>query len=183
MRPEWKGDAVRDRYEMALLRAAMDLGRPVLGVCRGLQLINVAFGGTLHQDIVMQQPGAQVHRDWERYDKVQHDITFEPDSWLRQTYAGRTGGRVNSVHHQGIAKLGAGLRVEARSVPDGVIEAVRYGTAPFVYAVQWHPEFQDPADRTLLDTAPLRNLFLEAATTARHQQSGAPVPRYPGASI
>lgn len=154
-RPEWKGDAVRDRNETALIRAAMEMDKPVLGVCRGLQMINVALGGTLQQDIIG-------HRDYEKYDKLQHDVTFEPGSLLGQRYGG-TGGRVNSVHHQGINRLAPELIVEARAVPDGVIEAVRYAGEPFVYAVQWHPEFQKPSDTGLLDTAPLREMFFEAA--------------------
>ncbi len=180
LRPEWKGDEVRDRYEAGLIDAAMALDRPILGVCRGLQMLNVAFGGTLYQDIATQHEGAQVHRDWDRYDQVQHDITIEPGSWLSGLRTGSTA-RVNSVHHQGVKQLARGLRVEARSIPDGMVEAVRYepeGAAPdtpFVYAVQWHPEFQDPADRALLETEPLRDMFLEAAEARRNRRpTGAP---------
>lgn len=179
LRPEWKGDGVRDRYEAGLIDAAMALDRPILGVCRGLQMLNVAFGGTLYQDIATQHEGAQVHRDWERYDQLQHDIAIEPRSWLSGMRPGSTA-RVNSVHHQGVKQLARDMQVEARSVPDGVVEAMRYeppgataGT-PFVYAVQWHPEFQDPADRTLMETEPLRDMFLEAAESRRHRRpSGA----------
>ncbi len=167
LRPEWSGDAVRDEYETALIHVALARGLPTLGICRGLQILNVALGGSLFQDIATQQAGAQVHRDYEQYDALMHDIRFEPGSLLQSAY-GREGGRVNTVHHQAIDRLAHGLRAEARSVPDGVIEAVRYharastGVAPFVYGVQWHPEFQDPADTSLLPTAPLRDLFLDA---------------------
>jgi putative glutamine amidotransferase len=91
-------------------------------------------------------------------------------------YPGQSHGRVNTVHHQAIKKLGPGLQVEARSVPDGLIEAVRYQAAlgervaPWIYAVQWHPEFQDPADESLLPTAPLRESFLHAAMERRRQR-------------
>jgi putative glutamine amidotransferase len=169
IRPEWAGDRVRDRYETELVHAAMKLDRPVLGLCRGLQMLNVIFGGSLIQDIGTQCPGFLTHRDYERYDQLHHDISIEPDSWLRRMHAGRTNGRVNTVHHQAIKALGQGLQVEARSVPDGLVEAVRYQRAeaeksdPWIYAVQWHPEFQDPADQSLLPTAPLRDRFLEAA--------------------
>ncbi len=175
LRPEWSGDERRDRYETALIRAAMDLDLPILGVCRGLQMINVAFGGTLYQDIATQREGALVHRDWERYDKVEHEITIEPGSWL-SGMCDSPAARVNSVHHQGVKDLGVGLVVEARSVPDGIVEAVRYdppgatGDAPFIYAVQWHPEFQDPADDRLLDAAPVREMFLEAAEARRDRR-------------
>jgi putative glutamine amidotransferase len=178
LRPEWAGDRVRDRYETELVRAAMALDRPVLGICRGLQMLNVIFGGSLIQDIGTQCPGFLTHRDFERYDRLQHDISIEPDSWLAGTYPDRGRGRVNSVHHQAIKALGRGLRIEARSIPDGLIEAVRYQTTPgeqpgpWLYAVQWHPEFQDPSDPSLLPTAPLRRLFLEAATERRSQRPG-----------
>jgi putative glutamine amidotransferase len=69
-RPHWSGDRVRDEYEIALVKAFVRAGKPVFGVCRGLQLINVAFGGTLYQDIATQQPGALVHRDGQIYDQL-----------------------------------------------------------------------------------------------------------------
>jgi putative glutamine amidotransferase len=177
LRPEWSGDRVRDRYETELVRAAISLDRPVLGICRGLQMLNVIFGGSLIQDIATQCPGFLTHREYERYDRLQHDIAIEPDSWLAGTYEGRARGRVNTVHHQAIKALGPGLTVEARSVPDGLIEAVRYQPtsveepAPWVLAVQWHPEFQDPSDPSLLPTAALRGLFLEAATERRRRRA------------
>jgi putative glutamine amidotransferase len=177
IRPEWAGDRVRDRYETQLVRAAMSLDRPVLGICRGLQMLNVIFGGSLIQDIGAQCPGFLTHREYERYDRLQHDVSVEPDSWLAGMYPGCARGRVNTVHHQAIKALGRGLQVEARSVPDGLIEAVRYQpasaeqSAPWVYAVQWHPEFQDPSEPSLLPTAPLRHLFLEAATERRRRRA------------
>jgi putative glutamine amidotransferase len=175
IRPEWAGDRVRDRYETELVRSAMALDRPVLGICRGLQMLNVIFGGALLQDIATQCPGFLTHREFERYDQLQHDIAFEQDSWMMRMYPGSARGRVNTVHHQAIKSLAPGLQAEARSVPDGLIEAVRYQPAPgekpapWVYAVQWHPEFQDPADGSLLPTAPLRNQFLEAARERRRR--------------
>jgi putative glutamine amidotransferase len=180
IRPEWAGDRVRDRYETELVRAAMARDRPVLGVCRGLQMLNVIFGGSLIQDIGTQCPGFLTHRDFERYDRLQHEISIEPDSWLAGAYPGRPRARVNTVHHQAIKALGRRLEVEARSVPDGLIEAVRYepesteNAAPWVYAVQWHPEFQDPADSSLLPTAPLRERFLQAARERRRRRGSDP---------
>jgi putative glutamine amidotransferase len=170
LRPEWAGDRLRDEYESVLLRAAMAHDRPVLGVCRGLQLINVALGGSLYQDLATEHPGGPVHRDYEEYDRRQHEICFEADSWLARRYPGHGGGRVNTVHHQGIKRLAPDLRVEARSVPDGVIEAVRYESGPFVYGVQWHPEYQDPADPSLLPTHPLWEMFFEAVRERRDKR-------------
>jgi putative glutamine amidotransferase len=175
-RPEWSGDRVRDRYEIDLVRAAIALDRPVLGICRGLQMLNVIFEGTLLQDIATQCPGFLTHREFERYDQLQHDISIEPNSWLSRMYPGRSRGRVNTVHHQAIKELGPGLEVEARSVPDGLIEAVRYQptpgelASPWIYAVQWHPEFQDSADQSLLPTPPIRELFFEASAERRNRR-------------
>lgn len=169
LRPEWSGDRARDEYEAALIDACLSAGVPLLGVCRGLQMLNVALGGTLYQDIATQRPDALTHRDYELYDALEHDIAIAPGTLLADCYGGRPSARVNTVHHQGIHRLGRNLAVEARSVPDGIIEAVRYApqgqgeAAPFAYAVQWHPEFQDPADQTLLPTGPLRDLFFRAA--------------------
>jgi putative glutamine amidotransferase len=177
LRPEWSGDRVRDRYETDLVRAAIALDRPVLGICRGLQMLNVIFEGTLLQDIATQCSGFLTHREFERYDQLQHDISIESNSWLSRMYPGRSRGRVNTVHHQAIKELGPGLQVEARSVPDGLIEAVRYQPAPgeqaspWIYAVQWHPEFQDPANESLLPTAPIRELFFQASAERRNRRS------------
>ena len=78
----WAGDRVRDQYELALLRAFTRAGKPVLGVCRGLQLLNVAYGGTLYQDIARQRPEALLHRDAARYDRHLHEVEFLPGSRL-----------------------------------------------------------------------------------------------------
>ncbi len=168
-RPEWTGDAARDQYEMELIRICMDLDKPVLGICRGAQVLNVALGGSLYQDIETQHDGKRVHRDWDIYDRHGHDVRVEPGALLGRWYGfGAQGGRgrTNSVHHQGLKDLGRDLIVEARSVPDDVVEAVRYqghvgGRAPFAYGVQWHPEFMH-ADPTpgQLDPDALLNAFL-----------------------
>jgi len=162
MKPEWNGDRVRDDYEIALFKEFAALGKPVLGICRGLQLLNVALGGTLVQDIGTELPKARVHRDWEVYDQLFHEVALEPGSWL-EAGATKAGSRVNSIHHQAIGRLAPGLRVEARCPEDGMIEAVRGTGSHWVYAVQWHPEFHDPADRTLLDGKPLLRAFLKEA--------------------
>lgn len=163
LRPEWAGDPVRDRYELALLEAFIDAKKPVLGVCRGHQLLNVALGGTLYQDVLTQVPGARLHGDLAVYDGHFHRVAIEPGSRLAALYAGTATARVNSLHHQAVKDLGRGLRVEARSEEDGVIEAIRYEGDQYLVGVQWHPEFHDRPGADLLDGSPLMEEFLAAA--------------------
>jgi putative glutamine amidotransferase len=162
----WNGDRIRDDYEIALASAFIAAGKPVFGVCRGLQLLNVAFGGTLHQDIATQRPDAIAHRESALYDRHFHDVEFVAGSRLTQLYPGVARAKVNSVHHQAIKDLASGLVVEARCPDDGVIEAVRRPGASFVAAVQWHPEFHRQELGTL-DDAPILQDFLDAARAAR----------------
>ena len=174
LQERWQGDRIRDEYEMALARAFVALGKPVFGVCRGLQLLNVAFGGTLWQDIATQRPEARAHRDAALYDQLFHHVEFEPGTRLAQLYAGQRGATVNSVHHQGIKVLAPDFVVEARCPDDGSIEAVRWtGDAAYVAAVQWHPEFHmglaEPAG--LIDDAPLLADFRAACRAAQTARS------------
>jgi putative glutamine amidotransferase len=134
------------------------------------------LGGTLWQDLATQKPACGSHREWTVYDQLFHGLSIEPDSWMAGLFPGTPRGRVNSVHHQGVRELGRGLRVEAVSADDGVVEAVRYDpsgdasaetASPFVYGVQWHPEFQDPADAALLDGGPILSAFLRAVDARR----------------
>jgi len=173
LRPEWSGDPIRDRYEIELIDGFLSQGKPVLGICRGAQLINVAFGGTLYQDIPTQRPEAGQHVDTDLYDQLRHEVLFEPGSTLERLYAGVAGGRVNSIHHQAVDRLGGDLRVEARSATDGIVEAIRGKGATFVAGVQWHPEFHFQ-DEALLSGEPLMNDFLAAALAVleRRAQSG-----------
>lgn len=148
-------DPVRDATTLPLIRAAVAGAVPVLGICRGCQEINVAFGGTLHQR-VQEVAGCLDHRaDPTQPLEVQygpaHEVTLEPDGVL-YALAGTARVRVNSLHSQGIDRLGEGLQVEARA-PDCLIEAFRVTTAPaFALAVQWHPEWRvmdNPFSRAL----------------------------------
>lgn len=165
LRPEWHGDRVRDEYEIALVKAFSAAGKPVFGICRGLQLINVAHGGTLYQDITTQKPGARVHRDAEAYDLNFHEVDILQGSHLsRLLPPGRH--KINSVHHQGIKDVAPGFQVEAVSPEDGVVEAIRHTGGPWVAAVQWHPEFHRP-ELGVVDDTPLLRDFLEAARAAR----------------
>ncbi|WP_347554807.1 type 1 glutamine amidotransferase [Robbsia sp. KACC 23696] len=165
-RPEWPGDRVRDMYELELLHEFIESGKPVLGVCRGCQLINVAFGGTLYQDIATDVPTALPHVN-EEYDRLTHAIRFAEGASFAGMFGGRAEAQVNSIHHQAVDRLGRDLVVEAVSSDDGIVEAIRYQKAPFVVGVQWHPEFHRPNSDALLDCSPLLDHFLRAARETR----------------
>ncbi|AJX31891.1 gamma-glutamyl-gamma-aminobutyrate hydrolase family protein [Burkholderia oklahomensis] len=165
-RPEWPGDRVRDMYELELLHEFIESGKPVLGVCRGCQLINVAFGGSLYQDIASDVPTAGVHVS-EHYDQHRHAIRFPDGSTLANMFPGRREAIVNSIHHQAIRDIGRDLNIEAVSAEDGIIEGIRYRRAPFVVGVQWHPEFHRAGGPELLDCTPLLDTFLRAARETR----------------
>ena len=167
LQPQWNGDRVRDEYEKALVHAFVAAGKPVFGVCRGLQMINVAFGGTLYQDIATQRPNAVKHRDAQTYDHNLHAIECVPGSHLAHLLAPQTNRTTNSIHHQAIKDLAPGFAVEARCSSDGVIEAIRRTAEDsWVAAVQWHPEFHR-ADLGTLDDTAILNDFLAAASSAK----------------
>ncbi len=166
LQERWSGDRIRDVYEQALVRAFVAAGKPVFGVCRGLQLVNVAFGGTLLQDIGTQRPDALVHRDADSYDHNFHGLDIVPDTRLSELLSGTGSLKINSIHHQGIKDLAAGFVVEARCPDDGMIEAIRHTGPAYVAAVQWHPEFHRQELGTLDDT-PLLQDFLNAAQAAK----------------
>ncbi|MDR0881094.1 MAG: gamma-glutamyl-gamma-aminobutyrate hydrolase family protein [Candidatus Adiutrix sp.] len=133
-------DRSRDIWESALLAAALALDKPVLGICRGLQLLNVALGGTLWADLPTQRPGPVAHRQtWPR-SRGSHPVTLEAGSKLAGIlqFPAIT---VNSGHHQGVTTPAPSLAVAARA-EDGLIEALEHREARFVLGVQWHPEGQ-----------------------------------------
>ena len=140
----------RDAMETGLLRRAMALDMPVLGICRGIQFVNAALGGTLWQDLPSQRPSAVCHRQKPPYDAPAHTVAVLPDTPLYRLLKTDTLA-VNSYHHQAIRDLAAPLEAMALS-PDGLIEAVRHPGQRFLWAVQWHPEFayrSDPAARAV----------------------------------
>jgi len=168
LQERWSGDRIRDEYEIALARAFVAAGKPVFGVCRGLQLLNVAFGGTLYQDIATQRPEAVKHRDAALYDQNFHRIDIEPGTRLASLYPASPRATVNSVHHQGIKDLAREFTVEARCPDDGTIEAVRWRGDSYVAAVQWHPEFHaGKTEPGLIDDAPLLADFRAACRAAQ----------------
>jgi putative glutamine amidotransferase len=135
-------DPARDRVEIQLAAWAMNEGKPVLGLCRGLQVINVALGGTLYQDLEAEYPNAIKHDYFPTYgfarDHLAHDVMVEPGSRLRHAVS-RASIPVNSMHHQGIKTLAPAL-IASATAPDGLIEAVESPNDQFVVGVQWHPE-------------------------------------------
>ena len=167
LKAAWAGDRIRDMYEIDLLQEFVSAGKPVLGICRGLQLINVAFGGTLYQDISSQHGNELEHRDSDAYDQYYHSIAFVAGSGLAGLYPHLGSTRVNSIHHQAVKALGKDLVVEALSVPDDIIEAIRWNGPGYLVGVQWHPEFHDPANPELLDVGPLLREFLSEAAKTR----------------
>ena len=161
-------DAHRDDTTLPLIPKAVAAGVPVLGVCRGCQEMNVAYGGTLWQKL-QEVPGFMDHRDDESQPlEIQygpaHEVTLEPGGLLQRVNGGATRLRVNSLHSQGVRELGAGLAVEARA-DDGVIEAFRVVAAQrFALAVQWHPEWQ------VMSNEFSRALFGEFGQACRERQ-------------
>jgi putative glutamine amidotransferase len=130
-------DVHLDEAELTLARWALSEKKPVLGICRGQQVMNVAAGGTLYQDIPTEISAPLVHRSSERSALI-HEITIETDSRLANLI-GVTAVGVNSMHHQSVRELAAGFLISARSA-DAVIEAIELADHPYAIAVQFHPE-------------------------------------------
>lgn len=161
-------DPQRDRTELELARRALAEGKPVLGICRGLQILNVANGGTLYRDI-SEHPDAQRHTFYPDlpFDLLAHSIEISASSRLAQI-VGRTTLAVNSLHHQACRTVAPGLQVVARA-PDGMIEALEAPGHPFALGVQWHPE-------TLPGLQETQALF-RAIVSASAQHARAVVPK------
>ncbi|HEX6110820.1 MAG TPA: gamma-glutamyl-gamma-aminobutyrate hydrolase family protein [Geminicoccaceae bacterium] len=179
-RPDSPCDPARDATTLPLIRRALQLAVPLFAICRGLQELNVALGGTLHQE-VHEVPGRLDHRSdktvppSERYGPV-HPVRLAPDGMLHKLLDGVPTIQVNSLHAQAIDRLAEGLAVEALA-PDGTIEAVSVENAPgFALAVQWHPEWR------VLENPTSRRLFAafgaacRARQRVRHERHGALAP-------
>lgn len=171
---KWAGDRLRDDYDRALVTAFESHGKPVFGVCRGLQLLNVHYGGTLYQDIQTQIPGAHLHRDASTYDHNYHSVDIVPGTRLADLYPGIERVRVNSIHHQAVKKLADEFVPEAYSADDKLVEAIRRKdpTKSYIAAVQWHPEFHKPGASNVDDAAMLDD-FLSAAEAAKKKLAAA----------
>lgn len=134
-------DPLQDAIEIALIHRALADGMPIFGICRGIQILNVAMGGTLYQDIPSELPHALDHgasNEQRGMDYRAHAVTLDAASWLAQQLDA-TDLLVNTVHHQALARVADGLRVVGRA-PDGVVEAVEGTGSSFVVGVQCHPE-------------------------------------------
>jgi putative glutamine amidotransferase len=158
-------DEDRDRVEIELYRNIIRQGIPFLGICRGLQVINAASGGTLYTHIADQHPNALEHYNYPilPYTHLSHSVQVEKNSKLR-AITEQTELRVNSLHHQGIDRLADGFTATAFA-PDGIIEAIEKNGHPYGLAVQWHPEW-------LLDHPPMLALFQSFIKAVKRQVKG-----------
>ena len=177
IKKEWEGDYQRDLYESDLVKAFVGENKPVLGICRGMQLLNVCFGGSRYQDINHFKPDAFVHRDAQLYERNQHDLEITSGSRLSKVYGGLLKAKVNSVHHQAVKDLAMGFTIDAKSSDDGIIEAIgmqqKSPDDPYCYGVQWYPEFQAGALEGFLDPDVLLRDYIDAVKH-RHHKKGMP---------
>jgi putative glutamine amidotransferase len=157
----------RDLFELALFATARQRELPVLGICRGIQLVNVGLGGTLFQDLPTERPGSVAHDPGAARDDRTHTIELRPGSRAAEAL-GVTACSVDSFHHQAVDRLAAGLVASGWSA-DGLIEAVESpAEAPWLLAVQWHPEEMHAEIR-----APERGLFRALVAAAEARAAGA----------
>lgn len=150
--------SARDNFEQALVHKISERHRPILGICRGHQVLNVALGGTLFQDLSCFPSKTQPHADPQQTGKIFHDVTIEPESRLF-SIIGAEVIQTNSSHHQLVDRLGHGLKAVAYA-PDGVIEAIEHTGQDYVIGVQWHPEGIADRDHS-------RKLFKSLVDSAR----------------
>ena len=144
----------RDKLETLLLKKALQADKPILGICRGFQFLNVFLGGTLWQDLPSQHPSDIVHRQGKPYATPTHQVTLSGD--LRTLLCKETL-EVNTLHHQAVKDLGSDL-IPMAVAPDGLIEAAQMTSKRFVWAVQWHPEYMFKTDA---DSLAIFSWFIE----------------------
>jgi len=134
-------DPDRDRVELFLAREAVVRDKPLLAICRGHQLLNVALGGSLYEDVLHLMPAAIKHDYWGEYPRnfLSHEVTVREGSLLARRLGTTSRLRVNSLHHQGVRDLGQGL-IAAAHAPDGLVESIEVAGHRYALGVQWHPE-------------------------------------------
>lgn len=153
----------RDEFELEAIQLAHALKKPILGICRGLQLINVAFGGTLYQDIGQQFPSPSIQHSQKTHKAAAtHTVDIVPGSQLSRIF-GKESLMTNSFHHQAVKDLAPGLSVNAKA-KDGVVEGIEKKESPFLIGVQWHPEM-------MLERHPeMLKLFSAFVSAAQNQE-------------
>ena len=150
-----KTDPKRDWVELTVSSWALSDGMPILGICRGIQMLNIVFDGTLWQDVGAQASNTNEH-DFHlgyAYNRLSHSVHLERHSRLAEVF-GDLEIQVNSLHHQAVKDVGKGLRVTA-TAPDGIVEGLEGGDTAWVAGVQWHPEWlldDDPRMKRLFET-------------------------------
>jgi putative glutamine amidotransferase len=159
----WPGDLYRDNVEIKIFELSREKRLPLLGICRGFQVINVCMGGTLFQDMLTECENALVHRDAKIYDQIHHPISFVEGGILERIYGHVDEPYVNSVHHQGIKTLGKGLIPEAYSSKDVLLEGYSASDMSdhFILGIQWHPEFHHTLGEKVIDPNLLYDYFLK----------------------
>jgi putative glutamine amidotransferase len=149
----------RTDFDIHLFRASLKADKPILAICHGMQIMNVALGGSLIQDIPSQVPGSLLHRGEKDSVPARHKVTVEPGSRLADLMRGMVEFEVSSTHHQAVKTLGRNLQISARA-PDGIVEGIELPDHPKVIGIQWHPE-KDP------HSEPSRRLFQALVEMAR----------------
>ncbi len=142
--PKVRPNEERARYEIALIKKAVAAKIPFLGICNGVQILNVALGGTLIQDIATQRPSNINHHKLAHANYQYHSIEIAKGTKLYDIAGSQKEWQINSNHHQAVDVLGKGLIASAKA-PDGIIEAVEVADHPFAIGVEWHPEYQNSA--------------------------------------
>ncbi|HSJ05981.1 MAG TPA: gamma-glutamyl-gamma-aminobutyrate hydrolase family protein [Longimicrobiales bacterium] len=160
-------EPTRDEMELRAIACALEQRMPIFGICRGLQVLNVHFGGTLYQDLATERPSDLLHEQAEGWDKRSHGVTVSTNTLLHDI-VGAERLRINSFHHQAVKRPGRGLAITALA-DDGLAEAIECPSYPWLLGVQWHPERNEAAAPS---TDPDRLLFL-AFREAVHRYAGA----------
>lgn len=155
---KWPGDLYRDKYEFKLIEKALKKNIPIFGICRGFQVLNAYFGGTLYQDLNTQTDTQVEHRSAVKYDKVNHPVKLKSNGILKSLFD-KDVIQVNSIHHQGVKDLASCFNEEARCMEDLFVEAFtnKQMNKQFILAVQWHPEF----NHTLKEKVDSANVLLD----------------------
>jgi putative glutamine amidotransferase len=171
---KWPGDKYRDDFEYKLLTYAVMLKIPILGICRGIQVINAYFGGTLYQDIPTETRTSVVHANRPIYDENHHDIEIVGEGYLKRFYQGKH--KIVSIHHQAIKDVAPGFDVEAVSSEDGIVEAISWNNMneQYILGVQWHPEFAHHFEGHVMDPNPMIQDFFARCHTYSQTLSSVP---------